>query len=113
MNVTFDKINDVTVARAHGRLDFAASAGFQAQLEQAVAQGGRGVVLDGSALEYVSSAGLRTFLVVARAAKAKGVGFAVAALQPAVREVFDVSGFARLVAMQSTVDAAVASIAAP
>lgn len=112
MNITFETINGASLAHAQGRLDFAASAGFQSQLEKAVAECTRCLVLDGSMVEYVSSAGLRTFLVIARAAKAKGVGFIVCALQPSVSDVFSISGFGRLITVEPTVEAALASPAA-
>jgi len=50
-----------------------------------------------AAISYVSSAGLRAFLVAARAAKSAGVGFAVCSLVSAVQEVFDVSGFSSVI----------------
>ena len=85
-----------------GRLDFGAAAGFQAQLERVLAQAGTapaGVIIDCAGLDYVSSAGLRVFLLAARASQRTGLAFALCALKPAVREVFDVSGFSRVIAV--------------
>ena len=53
--------------------------------------------IDCAALDYVSSAGLRAVLLVARAAQRAHVPFALCGLQPAVREVFDLSGFSRII----------------
>ena len=100
MNVTQDTSDKTTTLHAAGRLDFEASAGFQKEVEQVVAAAttaGKAVLIDCSALEYVSSAGLRVFLVAARAAKSASVPFAVYGLTPAVKEVFDVSGFSRII----------------
>ncbi|MFM1885794.1 MAG: hypothetical protein RL026_951 [Pseudomonadota bacterium] len=97
MNVTLDNAGTTTIATLVGRLDFGAAAGLQQQLEQAVAAKPKALVVDCAGLEYVSSAGLRVFLVAARAAKAAGVGFAACALSPSVREVFEVSGFSRII----------------
>jgi anti-sigma regulatory factor (Ser/Thr protein kinase) len=58
-------------------------------------------MIDCCALDYVSSAGLRVFLVAARAAARAGITFALCALTPAVREVFELSGFARLMAVHA------------
>ena len=69
------------------------------QLEAAVAAKPRGLVVDCSSLDYVSSAGLRVFLVAARAAKAAGVGFDVSDLKPAVKEVFDLTGFGNVITL--------------
>ncbi|MFO1540298.1 MAG: STAS domain-containing protein [Chloroflexota bacterium] len=74
---------------------------------------GTGLVLDGSALAYVSSAGLRVFLTIAKEAKAANVRVAVGALQPAVKQVFDISGFSqtKIIDVHPTVDAAVSAVA--
>lgn len=99
MNSRIEKLGHVTLIGAEGRLDFSAAAAFQAQIEQAIAgAGGVGaaVVIDCEGLEYVSSAGLRVFLLAARNAQRAGLIFSVCALQHAVREVFELSGFSRV-----------------
>jgi anti-anti-sigma factor len=100
MNVTFESSDGVTVVRPSGRLDFGAAAEFQQQVDKALAGDGQkpsAVIIDCTALDYVSSSGLRVFLIAARAAKSAGTGLAVCALQPGVREVFEVSGFTRVI----------------
>ena len=52
------------------------------------------VVLDLGAVEYIASAGLRALMIAARQAKAKGGRLVVTALQPVVKEVFDITRFA-------------------
>jgi anti-sigma B factor antagonist len=110
MNVTLETAGSTTLARLQGRLDFAAAAGLQQQLEQAVAAKPKALVIDCAGLDYVSSAGLRVFLVAARAAKAAGVGFAASALSPSVREVFEVSGFNRIIDTHADAAAALAAL---
>lgn len=97
MQVNFENLGPTTVATAQGRLDFGAAATFQQQLEQTIASKPVRLVVDCSGLEYVSSAGLRAFLVAARAAKGAGTTFATCALQPSVKEVFEISGFSRII----------------
>jgi anti-sigma B factor antagonist len=100
--VRLESIGLTTVVIPEGRLDFGAAAGFQAQVERALADAGTapaGVIVDCAGLDYVSSAGLRVFLLAARASQRAGLAFAVCALKPAVREVFDVSGFSRVIAV--------------
>lgn len=112
MDVTIDHQGETTVVRPTGRLDFAASAGFQENLVAALAGAGsapKRVVIDASALEYVSSAGLRAFLVGARGAKSAGIRMAVCSLTPSVREVFQVSGFDRLIPVVATLSEATSS----
>jgi anti-anti-sigma factor len=65
---------------------------LMAHVERA-AQDGGAVVLDLSGLEYVSSAGLRCFMLASRQAKAQRGRIAVAAMQPMVSEIFEISHF--------------------
>jgi len=111
VNVRLESLGLATVVIPEGRLDFGAAAGFQAQLEQVLAGAGSkatGVIIDCARLDYVSSAGLRVFLLAARASQRAGHAFAICALAPAVREVFDVSGFSRIIAVYGDRAAALA-----
>ena len=110
MIVRLESIGLTTLVILEGRLDFGAAAGFQARLEQVLAGTGTPatVIIDCAGLDYVSSAGLRVFLLAARAAQRAGVVFAMCALTPAVREVFDVSGFSRVITVYADRAAALA-----
>jgi anti-sigma B factor antagonist len=102
MKVGIEALAEATVVTPAGRLDFDAANGFQQSLEGVLSAAGQvpaALIIDGSVLEYVSSAGLRAVLLAARAAQRAGVPFALCALQPAVREVFDLSGFSRIIAV--------------
>ena len=115
MNAHIEKLGLVTLIVAQGRLDFSAAAAFQAQIEQALAAaGGAGaaVIIDCGGLEYVSSAGLRVFMLAARNAQRAGLNFSVCTLQHAVREVFELSGFARVMAVHADRATALAAAAA-
>ena len=93
-----------TLLIPEGRLDFGAAAGFQQRVEEALAgseTAPAAVIIDCTALDYVSSAGLRVFLLAARASQRAGIPFALCALQPAVREVFELSGFSRIIAVHA------------
>jgi anti-anti-sigma factor len=51
------------------------------------------VLIDCARIDYVSSAGLRVFLMGAKRCKQSDRGFAICGLQDAVKEVFEISGF--------------------
>jgi anti-anti-sigma factor len=96
-----------------GRLDFAASNDFQVQMQEILAGSGKppvAVVIDGSGMEYISSAGLRVFLVAARSAKTAGTQFVVCELTPPVREVFEVSGFDRILTLHASLPEALSAV---
>jgi anti-anti-sigma factor len=52
--------------------------------------------IDCRALTYVSSAGLRIFLMIQKAVKGRGGQVNITGLCPEVREVFDMTGFSAL-----------------
>jgi anti-anti-sigma factor len=83
-----------------GRLDFSEAKAFEATLGAAVDRAGEnhvGLIIDCAALEYVSSAGLRSFLVVAKSARERGLAFHICSLTADVAEVFRVSGFEKII----------------
>jgi len=99
MNLRTEALTEVTYLIPEGRLDFDAAPGFQQAIDLLLSATPRpaAVVIDGAGLEYVSSAGLRAVLLGARAAQKAGIPFALCALQPAVREVFELSGFSKII----------------
>jgi len=104
MNLRIEAMAEVTYVMPEGRLDFDAAPGFQEALERVLSAAGKApaaLIIDGAALEYVSSAGLRAVLLAARAAQRARIAFALCSLQPAVREVFDLSGFSRIIAVHA------------
>ena len=96
MNVSSRRYANALVVTVSGRLDQDTCESFRATLMGFVgeaAQQGGGVVLDLSGLEYISSAGLRCFMLASREARAKNARVVVAALQPMVAEIFTISHF--------------------
>lgn len=79
-----------------GRLDHENCEAFQKALQphlDTCGSGKPGIVFDLSRMEYISSAGLRCFMLAAKQAKAQGGRIVIAALQPVVGEIFQISRF--------------------
>ena len=113
MNVRLEHVGTTTLLIPSGRLDFAAAEGFQKQVELVMsgsADPPRAVVFDCADLEYVSSAGLRVFLMAAKAAQRAGISLSLCSLRPAVREVLDLSGFSRVMSIHADRAAALAAV---
>ena len=106
---------DALVVDVAGRLDQDNCDVFRADLkvhvEQSAHEGGT-VVLDLSGLEYVSSAGLRCFMLAFRQAKEQRGRVLVAALQPMVAEIFEISHFNLVFQVFPTVREALAAASA-
>jgi anti-sigma B factor antagonist/stage II sporulation protein AA (anti-sigma F factor antagonist) len=87
---------DTVVLSPVGRIDHSSSEDFKAALAPHMARCAEGqdrVVLDFTAVEYISSVGLRVLMLASKQAKAQRGSLGIAALQPAVREIFDISRF--------------------
>lgn len=106
MDITESQLSSSTVLALSGRLDGLASPALDQKVDELVAAGVRSVVFDCSALNYVSSAGLRSFLTAAKKLKTAGGRASFAALTPAVNEVFELSGFLTVLSIYPTPEAA-------
>jgi len=101
------------VAALRGRLDHDNCEGFQADLSaqlDACMQEGAALVLDMSGLEYVSSAGLRCLMIAAKQAAARSSRIVVAAPQPVVAEILQISRFNLVLPVFATTREALAAI---
>ena len=93
-----------------GHFDAANAPALEARIRALVAGGNSRVVLECSAMTYIGSTGLRSVLVGAKACGAGGGKLVVAALQPACRMVFEMSGFLSVIEYHETSEAAVAAV---
>jgi len=96
MDLPVRRFADVVVLSPIGRVDQTTAEGLKAGLAGFLARCATGqdtIVLDLAGVDYVSSVGLRVLMLTAKQAKAQGGTVVVAALQPVVREIFDISRF--------------------
>lgn len=97
MELSTESTDTMLVVSVAGRLDFATAGAFQRSLELAVMQAnGRALVVDCIGLDYISSMGLRSFLIGARTAQAVGIRFLVFGLQKFAAEVFALGGYSKV-----------------
>ncbi len=61
-------------------------------------------------MDYISSAGLRCFMLAEKQAKAQGGTVVVAAMQPVVKEIFEISRFTLVFDTFATVRDAIAKL---
>ena len=103
---------NVVVAAPIGRIDHTVATALEDALAPLLGQpaGNPGLVLDFGGVDYISSVGLRVLMIATRALRGRGARIAAAALQPAVREIFSVSRFDRVVEIFPTVHAALSAI---
>ena len=96
MEVTTRMQGEVLIASIAGSLDSITSPQAQKALDAIVAQGAKKVAVDCAALDYISSAGLRVLLGLAKQLSAKGGSLRTFGLNQTVKEVFEISGFSTI-----------------
>lgn len=111
MNLSAEKIGDVLVVLPAGQINSANAAGIEADLMAQVEKGQNKIILDLGRLDYISSAGLRVVLMLAKRLKQGGGALLLCNIQPDVREVFDISGFLAILPVHDTREAALNSLA--
>lgn len=102
MKISQTKSGAVTVLKLEGHLDSTTSSALQAELLPLMDAASARVAVDMTAVEYVSSAGLRIVLMAAKKAQASGSKIAIFGLSNPVRETFEISGFSRLISIVGT-----------
>jgi anti-anti-sigma factor len=99
---------DTLVLAVSGRIDAITAKLFEATVLTQVQSSKTPLVLDLDRLKYISSAGLRVILLAAKQQKLKNVKFALCNLHDEVRDVFEISGFAKILEIHPSRAAAVA-----
>ena len=115
MELAPERFADTIVLKPAERIDHETATGFSEALLAAVgacAPGAGHVVLDLSAVDYIASVGLRALVLAAREAKARRASLAVAALQPVVKEIFEITRFGFVLDVFSSVPEALRAVSA-
>lgn len=108
MKIKNEQIGDVVVVRFDGRLDTTTASDALAHFDALVNDGSPVIVADLSLVDFVSSAGLRILLATAKNIGTTG-SLRLFGLNPAVREVFDVSGFSTILTIFDDETSAIAN----
>ena len=113
MEITLGMSGEIPVFFLSGRLDAISSPLLEERLKPLLedAVGSRHLILEGSSLSYVSSAGLRVFLMAQRQLAARGGGLAFAGLTPQVLDLFQLAGLQDLFVIKESVEEASAGLA--
>ena len=109
MKIVEERSEDLLILRPVGRLDSDHSPELEKILFAALEQGDRKLLIDMSGIPYISSRGLRVFLLGAKRAEAVGARITVCSLQDFVRDVFEKTGFTKLLDVFDSTSEAMAS----
>jgi stage II sporulation protein AA (anti-sigma F factor antagonist) len=102
---------NTAVVTLSGRLDAVTSPEYRAKLQELIDGGATRVVVDFSALTYMSSAGVGELLVSSNLVRAKQGKMCLANVPKNVVSVFEMCGIKALLDMRPSVEEAVAAVA--
>ena len=102
MKITEDRTADVLILGLSGKLDATTAKTFEDKILAEIESGYRRLMIDLSQLNYVSSAGLRVFLIAAKRLRSRDGRIALCSLQDHVQQVFDLSGFSSVLSIYSS-----------
>ena len=110
IDISWERSGELLVALISGRLDGSTSDLCESALDSGIGDDDHRLLIDFEKLTYISSAGLRVILKVARKFTGPDKEFAVCALSDSVKEIVAMSGFDKLIAVHDSRTAAISAI---
>jgi anti-anti-sigma factor len=110
MEITQEKIGTITTVTLKGRMDAGTSKSVEDHLLKLIDGGEHRLVVDFAQLDYISSVGLRVLILASKKVKPLQGSIVVCALQPTIKQVFEVAGFTTIFKVYPTRDDAVAGL---
>jgi anti-sigma B factor antagonist len=102
VEISVKTVKEVKVLAFVGRLDTQTSPDVQMQLAQLIEEGATKILVNLKKLDYISSAGLRVLLITAKRLKTIDGELRICSLNEVVKEVFDISGFDRILSISAS-----------
>lgn len=109
MEINSERINGTLIACVEGRIDGSNAQEFESTMQNTIADTDQALVLDLVGLSYISSAGLRVILLIAKSLAKREAKFALCGLSAPINTVFEISGFNKIIAIYESREDAVAS----
>lgn len=97
--IRYERTRGGLIITVEGQLNSSTAEGFRAAAIEQIEAEDRAVVIDLAAITFVSSAGLRALLMIA---KSQGIEVRLCCLSSEVRAVFTMSGFDRILSIFAT-----------
>ena len=111
MQINVKPQNGTLVVAVEGRIDGTNAMEFQSAVHDALGENNGPLLIDCETLSYISSAGLRAFLSIARMLQRREGKFAICALSGMIAQIFQISGFDQIISIHATREDALRNIA--
>ncbi len=108
-----EELQGALVISVAGRIDGVNAQEFQENLDQKAesSSDSQAIVLDLENLSYISSAGLRSILLIAKTLKSKQMKFAMCSLSEPIMEIIQITGFDKIIDIHESRSVAVTAMA--
>jgi anti-anti-sigma factor len=106
LSISSAKMQDSLVVTLEGRIDANSAKELEHACLEWIAAGEKRFILDLSAVNFISSAGLRVILLAAKRVEPLQGSIKLCGLSPTLRDVFEISGFSKLFTITQTVNEA-------
>jgi len=106
MNIIEKKVNQITVLELAGKIDVNSSKIFQEKFTEITTKGEKNIILNCLDLNYVSSSGLRVFLMFLKHVNKLGGKLVLCSMGDIIYEVFEISGFIPIFTIVSDIEMA-------
>ena len=102
LSISILEENPHHILKVNGEIDASNSVQLDESIRDLAENGAKSILVDGSELEYISSAGLGVFMSYLEEFQDKGIQLKIFSLSPKVFEVFRILGLDQLISIVST-----------
>ena len=107
MDISEERKADAVILALSGKLDATTAKTFEDRILGVINSGTLRLVVDLSQLDYVSSSGLRVFLLAAKRLQTVDGKIVLCSMKDHVRQVFDLAGFSSILSIYGSRDEAI------
>ena len=110
MDIKTERADGTLIAKAEGRIDGVNARDFEEAMKAAISSDDSVVVIDLENLSYISSAGLRVILLIAKTLRKRNAELMLCSLSDPIREVFEISGFDKIIPVHASRQQALSAV---
>ena len=110
MDISEDRKADAVILALSGKLDATTAKTFEDRILGVINSGTQRLVVDLSQLDYVSSSGLRVFIIDAKRLQTVDGKIVLCSMKDHVRQVFDLAGFSSMLSIYGSREEAIKSL---
>ena len=107
MQVEITQKSGITILSVKGKIDTDTAPNFEEIVTKVIDEGKINLLMDCSELEYISSSGLRVFLLALKTVRPLNGEVAICAMKEHVKEIFNIVGFNALFPIFDSTESAI------